>query len=68
MPTTQPNPTATLHDFKTGNILRAATSQEVEESAAAAMSDGNFGSITVDGASCFVRMADGTVPRLAHAF
>ncbi|MBP6572276.1 MAG: hypothetical protein KA226_12710 [Gemmatimonadales bacterium] len=46
--------TATLNNYRTGEILRAATADEIEASTEAAQRDGGAGVIEVDGVSCYV--------------
>ena len=44
----------TLHDYKTGNLIRNATEAELKESIKAAEHDAGAGVIEVDQASCYV--------------
>ncbi len=44
----------TLHDYKTGEIIRPATDAELAASIEAAKTDGGRGVIVVDGVSCYV--------------
>ena len=44
---------STLHDYRTGDFLRAATPAEAAESIAAAQRDGGSGVILVDGRPCY---------------
>jgi hypothetical protein len=53
MDTTSPS-TATLNNYKTGEVIRPATADEAQASAAAAERDGGAGVIEVDGVACFV--------------
>jgi hypothetical protein len=52
----------TLHDYKTGDALRPATSQELLDANLATQNDGN-GAISVDGRECYVVVSTG--PRRA---
>lgn len=47
--------TPTLHDYQTGDVLRPATTAELEASKDAATRDGGAGVILVDGRSCYVQ-------------
>lgn len=44
----------TLYDYQSGEEIRAATSQELNDSREQAESDGGAGVIDVDGRSCYV--------------
>ncbi len=44
-----------LHDYESGMYARPATKAQAEASAAAALVDGGYGIIQVDGVSCFVQ-------------
>jgi len=46
--------TATLHDYKTGEAIRPATTAELSASIEAAKTDGGAGVIVVNGRSCYV--------------
>jgi len=46
--------TADLYDYKTGDIIRPATEEELTASAERAKYDGGAGVITVDGTDCYV--------------
>ncbi len=48
------DPTPTLNDYRTNEVLRAATPEEILASEEAAAHDGGAGVIEVDGRSCFV--------------
>ena len=43
-----------LHDYQTGELIRAATPEEMSASVEAAEHDGGAGVIEVDGRSCYV--------------
>lgn len=45
---------ATLNNYRTGEIIRAATTKEIEASTDAAEHDGGAGVIEVDGVPCYV--------------
>jgi hypothetical protein len=45
---------AKLHDYHTGEYIREATAEELEESKRAAELDGGAGVIEVDGRDCYV--------------
>lgn len=47
--------TATLIDYKTGDMIRPATSAELAASIEAAKTDGGSGVIVVDGVSCYAQ-------------
>lgn len=51
---TEPQSTASLQDYQTGDIIRPATQEELEASISAAQEDGGAGVIIIDGRSCFV--------------
>lgn len=44
----------TLRNYKTGTVIRPATTEEAEASRKAAERDGGTGVIEVDGVSCYV--------------
>jgi hypothetical protein len=44
----------TLHDYKSGDVIRRATDAEAQASVEAAKSDKGAGVITVNGRSCYV--------------
>ena len=46
-------PAPRLTDYRTGEDIRTATSEEVEASKAAAETDGGAGVIEVDGRACY---------------
>lgn len=52
--TTEPQSTASLYDYQTGDALRLATEDELRSSISAAQEDGGAGVIIIDGRSCFV--------------
>lgn len=45
---------ATLHDYRTGEVLREAAADELAASIDAAERDGGAGVIEVDGRTCYV--------------
>ena len=45
----------TLHDYRTGELLREATAEEARDSMLSAMKDGGAGVIVVDGRKCYVQ-------------
>ena len=45
---------STLNNYRTGEIIRAATTDEIEASTEAAERDGGAGVIEVDGIPCYV--------------
>lgn len=49
------NSTAALHNYKTGEVIRPATAEELAASIEAAKADGGAGVIVVDGVSCYVQ-------------
>jgi hypothetical protein len=51
---TEPQSTASLHDYQTGDALRPATEDELRSSINAAQRDGGAGVIEIDGRPCFV--------------
>lgn len=46
---------ATLHDYKTGEVIRPATAAELAASIEAAKTDGGAGVIVVDGRSVYAQ-------------
>jgi hypothetical protein len=52
--TTEPQSTASVHDYQTGDVLRPATEDELRSSIDAAQRDGGAGVIEIDGRLCFV--------------
>ena len=50
----EPQSTASLYDYQTGDALRPATEDEFRSSIDAAQQDGGAGVIEIDGRSCFV--------------
>ena len=44
----------TLHDYKTGKIIRIATEIELQESIEASKHDGGAGIITIENVNCYV--------------
>ena len=51
--TTDASVRASLHDYETGEYIRPATQEELDESVSAAECDGGAGVIDVDGRRCF---------------
>jgi len=51
---TRTAPAATLNNYRTGEIIRAATADEIEASTEAADRDGGAGVIEVNGVPCYV--------------
>lgn len=51
---TEPQSTASLYDYQTGDALRLATEEELRSSIDAAQRDDGAGVIEIDGRSCFV--------------
>lgn len=48
------NENGTLHNLRTGDIIRPATADEAKASREAAARDGGVGAIVVDGVTCYV--------------
>lgn len=53
-----------LFNFRTGEVVRAATAREKAASERAAGDGGEVGVIVVDGVACFVQHGNFTAPRL----
>ena len=51
---TEPQSTANLYDYQTGDALRPATEDELRSSIDAAQQDGGAGVIEIDKRPCFV--------------